>query len=185
MADITQTYVIYAPPEEVWRALTDPELIEVWSSAPATFLPEAGADYSLWGGDVGGTVQEAVPSERLVQTWKPKDWTIEDSIVTFVLSPEDGGTRVDLVHENVQDWDFEGTTEGWDIYYLGPIKKMLEARSTREPAAPKRSAPKKATAKKSAAKKKGGAKKSSSKKSAKKSAKKSTKKSSRKSSRST
>ena len=168
MNRIEQTYVIEASPEQVWQALTDPELISRWSGATAQFAPEAGSEYSLWNGDIGGSVVEVVPLERLVQTWKPKNWTVEDSVVTFALAPSDGGTRVDLIHENVQDWDYDGTNEGWDIYYLGVIKKMLEAPKPSIKAAPAKKAPakkkaaakktsaraKKTTAKKAAAKKK-------------------------------
>lgn len=150
MNRIEQSYIISAPLERVWQALTDPVLISQWSQAPATYNAEAGAPYSLWGGDIAGTIVEVVPGERLVQTWKPGNWTVEDSVVTFLLTPADGGTRVDLVHENVQDWDYDATNEGWDVYYLGVIKKMLEAGAP-EPRAP---AKKKAPAKKRAAVKK-------------------------------
>jgi uncharacterized protein YndB with AHSA1/START domain len=156
---IEQTYIIAASPEEVWRALTDPELIPQWSGAPATFAPEPETEYSLWGGDVGGRIVEVIPLERLVQTWKPSDWTIEDSIVTFTLTPSEGGTRVDLIHENVEESDYEGTSQGWDTYYLGAIKRMLEQPKpekkalTRKSAAKKKAPAQKKSAKKAAAKK--------------------------------
>lgn len=158
MDRIEQTYLIDASPEQVWQALTDQGMISEWSGAPAVFTAEPGTQYSLWNGDIGGRIVEVVPQERLVQTWKPTSWTVDDSIVTFTLSPSDGGTRVDLIHENVDETDYEGTNEGWDIYYLGVIKKMLEAPKP----APKKTAAKKAPAKKAAAKKKAPAKKVSS-----------------------
>jgi uncharacterized protein YndB with AHSA1/START domain len=178
MDRIEQTYVIEATPEQVWKALTDPEVIAEWSGAPAVFAAEPGSAYSLWDGQIGGSIVEVVPFERLVQTWKPSDWTVEDSVVTFSLSPSDGGTRVDLVHENVQDWDYAGTNEGWDIYYLGVIKKKLEqstpakqapaakrAPAKKRTASKKRPAKKKAAAKKATTKKKAASKKRASKKS--------------------
>ncbi len=128
MNTIKQTYVIAATPEEVWRALTHPELIQEWSGASAQYSPEAGAPYSLWDGDIVGEIVEVVPGARLVQTWKPTDWTRLDSVVRITLVPQEGTTLVDLVHENVEESDYDGTNEGWDIYYLGAIKRMLEAR---------------------------------------------------------
>lgn len=155
MDRIEQTYIIDAPPEQVWQALTDPELISQWSGAQAEFSAEPGAEYKLWNGDIAGSVVEVVPMNRLVQTWKPNNWTVEDSIVTFTLSPSEGGTRVDLIHENVQDWDYAGTSEGWDIYYVGVIKKMLEAQKpAAKKVAAKKAAPKKSAAKKTVTKKK-------------------------------
>ncbi len=126
MNSIKQTYVIAARPEEVWRALTDPTVIRKWSGGPAEFPLEVGARYSLWDGDFGGEIVEVVPVQKLAQTWEPSYWTVEDSVVTFTLIPQRGGTRVDLLHENVEPSDYEGTRQGWDLYYLGAIKRMLE-----------------------------------------------------------
>jgi uncharacterized protein YndB with AHSA1/START domain len=166
MNRIEQTYVIEASPEQVWEALTNPDLISQWSGSPAVFAAEPGSEYSIWDGQIGGSIVEVIPGERLVQTWKPTDWTVEDSVVTFTLSPSDSGTRVDLVHENVQDWDYDGTNEGWDIYYLGVIKKMLEEGGPAKKAAPARRAPakKRAASKRASAGKKTSSKKSASKK---------------------
>ncbi len=136
MNSIRQVYIIAAPPEDVWRALTDPKEIREWSGASALFPLEVGARYALWNGEITGRILEFVPARRLVQTWKPHDWTVENSIVSFTLTPHgSSGTQVDLYHENVEGREYAGTNEGWDIYYLGAIKKMLEGRPQ------KRSAP--------------------------------------------
>lgn len=154
MNSIKQVYVIAAPPEDVWQALTDPELITEWSGAGAEFPLERDAEYSLWDGDIRGRIIEFAPNERLVQTWEPESWTRKDSVVTFTLVPLGDGTQVELVHQNVEDWDYEDTSAGWDAFYLGALKLMLESRAA-EPAKPaKRSKPKKAPAKKQAAAKK-------------------------------
>lgn len=126
MNSIKQTYLIHASPQQVWRALTDPRLIEKWSGASATFEPEVGTDYSLWDGSIVGGILDVVTNELLVQTWKPSDWTVDNSVVTFTLTRVGDKTQVDLLHENVEESDYAGTSEGWDIYYLGAIKKMFE-----------------------------------------------------------
>ncbi len=128
MSDIKQTYDIAASPAEVWRALTEPRIIEEWSGARANFPLEVGAQYSLWDGRFVGEVVVIEPNQRLAQTWKPQHWTRTDSIVTFTLTPHGKGTRVDLVHVNVEASDYEGTNEGWDAHYLGAIKRMFEAK---------------------------------------------------------
>lgn len=126
MKNIKQSYLIAASPAEVWRALTDPALIEEWSGADAVFEPTVGAKYELWDGSFCGKIVEVIPNQKLVQTWQPDYWETDDSIVTFTLTPVGGKTRVDLLHENVEAFDYEGTKEGWELYYLGAIKQMLE-----------------------------------------------------------
>jgi uncharacterized protein YndB with AHSA1/START domain len=128
MNTIKQTSLINAAPQQVWQALTDQEIIEVWSGAETEFVPEPEAEYSLWDGSICGVIVSVEPNKKLVQTWKPDNWTIENSVVSFTLMPDGDGTRVELLHENVEDFDFEGTEEGWDLYYLGAIKRMLEAK---------------------------------------------------------
>ncbi len=146
---IEQTYLIAATPAQVWQALTDPEIIAEWSGADAEYEPSVGTDYALWDGTITGGVLDVVPFKKLVQTWKPKDWTVDNSVVTFTLTAEGKHTRVDLLHENVEPSDFDGTREGWNLYYLGAIKKMLEAgtplkrTAKRTNAEKKRGAPKK------------------------------------------
>ncbi len=132
---IKQTYDLKASVAAVWRALTDVEEIQQWSGANAFFVAQAGALYTLWDGQIGGKILEIVPQKKLVMTWKPENWTREDSVVTFTLTPTKSGTRIDLLHENVEEDDYNGTDEGWEVYYLGEIKRMLEARAVVKPAA--------------------------------------------------
>jgi uncharacterized protein YndB with AHSA1/START domain len=148
MDTIKQTYLINASPAEVWRALTDPEVIEAWSDADAEFEPVVGAEYTLWDGSICGEIVEVVPRQKLVQTWQPDSWERDDSVVTFTLTPVGKKTRVDLLHENVGDSDYEGTNEGWDVYYLGAIKRLFSTKLAKKAKAAKgKTAAKKASGK--------------------------------------
>ncbi len=52
MKVIKQTYIIKAPLEKVWNALTDPKIIEKWGAGPAIMDSKEGTEFSLWGGDI-------------------------------------------------------------------------------------------------------------------------------------
>jgi activator of HSP90 ATPase len=101
----------------------------VWSGADAEFEPTVGADYALWDGGIVGAIVEVVPNKKLMQTWMPDSWVRQDSVVTFTLTPAGKQTQVDLLHENVEGFDYAGTVEGWDAYYLGAIKRMFETKA--------------------------------------------------------
>lgn len=158
MLRIEQTYRIKASPERVWAALTDPALQAKWSGQPARYDARVGGAYTLFGDYVSGQVVECDPPKRLAQTWKPDDWTIPDSVVSFTLTKVRGGTQLDLVHENVQPEDYDGTAKGWDEFYIGAIKSMLESakpkpklKATKKPTRAKKTAVKKRVAPKRAA----------------------------------
>ncbi len=126
MKTIKQTYVIKAASGRVFKALTDPEDIASWSGDEATMDATPGGAFSVWGGSIIGTNLEIVPDRKLVQTWREDTWDT-DSRVTFTLTPEGNGTRVELLHEDVPDSEYDAIAEGWNIYYLGVIKEFLES----------------------------------------------------------
>lgn len=149
MFRIDRTYFIKASPERVWAALTDAALMAKWTGTLAHYEARAGGEYSLWDDYVGGHVLTFDPPGVLAQTWQPNNWAIQDSVVTFTLSKARGGTQLALAHENVQPEDYDGTANGWDEFYIGAIKAMLEAENPKpKPKQLKRAA----RAKKSAAK---------------------------------
>jgi activator of HSP90 ATPase len=86
---------------------------------------EIGTEFSLWGGDIYGKNVEVVSEKKLVQEWFAGDWA-KPSIVTFTLKTEGNKTVVELEHADVPDDEFEDIDQGWNDYYLGPMKEFLE-----------------------------------------------------------
>ena len=125
MKTIEKCYVIAAPIAKVWQALVDPALIAQWGAGPADMDDGAGTDFKLWGGDIFGKNVAVDHERKLVQDWYAGDWA-EASIATFTLAEEAGGTRLDLRHSNVPEDAVEDIDSGWDMYYLGAIKRFLE-----------------------------------------------------------
>jgi uncharacterized protein YndB with AHSA1/START domain len=124
--DIRKSYVIGAPRDDVWAALTDPSIIERWGGGPSVMAPEPGFVFKLWGGDIHGTVLEADPGRSLLEEWYGGDWDTP-SLARFTLSDEPGGgTRVELAHTGVPDAEAADFDAGWDDYYLGAMKSYLE-----------------------------------------------------------
>ena len=127
MKTIKQAYNINAPVDKVWKALVDPKVIDAWGGGPAKMAAKADTSFSLWDGDIHGKNLEAIENKKLVQEWYSGDWK-KASKVTFTLKEDasQAKTRVDLLHENVPDEELDDIAEGWEIYYLGEIKKYLE-----------------------------------------------------------
>ena len=106
-----------APPEKVWRALTQPEELRQWFAPGDEFkIPRAEADLKVGGRynivmqspdgelhDVKGVYREIVQGKKLVYTWAWKSTPERESLVTIELRPADGGTELTLKHEQFFD----------------------------------------------------------------------------------
>lgn len=122
---LKQEYHIIAPLKDVWNALTDPRIIDKWGGGPAKMKPEVGFEFSLWGGDIHGKNTKVITEKLLAQDWMGGKWD-KYSKLEFKLTHKDGCTTVHLTQLGIPAEEFDDIAEGWKIYYLGEIKKLLE-----------------------------------------------------------
>ena len=92
------------PPGKVWRVLTDPELIALWSMRPEGFAPVVGTRFKFygkpnrgWRGFVECEVLEVREQELLRFSWVGNENT-EPTEVRYTLEPRAGGTRLTMEH---------------------------------------------------------------------------------------
>ena len=96
------------PPEKVWRALTEPELLAAWLM-PNDIRPETGKHFAFAAPDasIECEVLKAEPGKLLSYSWRerPRADAADplpafDSIVTFALARTiTGGTHLRIVHD--------------------------------------------------------------------------------------
>ncbi|KKR30768.1 MAG: hypothetical protein UT61_C0002G0012 [Candidatus Woesebacteria bacterium GW2011_GWA1_39_8] len=123
---IKKEYHIWVPQSEVWNALVNPETIQKWGEGKANMSEKVGVKFSLWDGQIHGTNLEVIPQKKLVQEWYSSDDPDHVTKVTFTLTHKDGCTALYLKHEGVREKNYDSIDKGWDDYYLGEIKKLLE-----------------------------------------------------------
>ena len=129
MTAITKTITIRAPIERVWAALTDPEAIASWMGSEVLSEPLPGGAYAYFDGETTGVYTRLEPPNRLEYTWRQSNWPSEwaDSLVRWQLKQIGDETEVRLVHENFPNEEERiGHDEGWDLYWLEPMKAWLE-----------------------------------------------------------
>jgi uncharacterized protein YndB with AHSA1/START domain len=97
------------PPAKVWRAVTDPELIPLWTATgagarPVGFAPVAGTRFQFvarprpgWRGIVDCEVLEARAPSLLRFSWVG-DENGKATCVTYRIEPHVGGTRLRFDH---------------------------------------------------------------------------------------
>jgi len=120
MKDYKKHFIVPAPPEEVYRALTNPATIQLWSGEPAEMSTEPGSEFSLWEGSIVGRNLEFVEDKKIVQEWYFGEQE-EDSIVTIILHPDKKGTSAELKHTNIPDDAYADIVEGWQDAYFGAL----------------------------------------------------------------
>jgi uncharacterized protein YndB with AHSA1/START domain len=105
------------PPEKIWRALTQPHLIEAWLMKN-DFVPAKHHRFKLsadWGA-VDCEVLEIEPNRTLSYTWAAMGL---DSIVTWTLTPTGTGTHLKMEQTGFQpgqDAAYNGAQYGWNKF---------------------------------------------------------------------
>ena len=113
------------PPEKLWRALTQPHLIEEWLMKN-DFAPRVGHRFNLrgeWGGVLDCEVLVVEPEKELSYTWnfKHEDAAFNlKSVVTFTLTQTPSGTRLRMEQTGFrpdQKQAFGGAHAGWKQFF--------------------------------------------------------------------
>jgi hypothetical protein len=127
---IQQTILLPASPEELFHMYIDPVLHEAITGAPATVSIEPGSAFAAFDGGLTGSTLCAIAPRLIVQSWRSGNFLDADPDSTLILnfSADAGQGRIELVHLDVPDQDFEGVDEGWELYYWAPWRDYLARR---------------------------------------------------------
>ena len=124
MKDYKKYYILPAPAEEVYLALTNPATIQLWTGEKAEMSTEPGSEFSLWDETIVGQNLEFEEGKKIVQQWYFNQE--EPSIVTIKLHPHKNGTSVELKHTNIPDEEYEDIVEGWNNTYFASLEEFYE-----------------------------------------------------------
>lgn len=113
------------PPEKIWRALTQPHLIEEWLMKN-DFKPMVGHRFDLradWG-SVDCQVLEVEPNKTLSYTWAAYGL---ESVVTWTLTATRTGTLLRMEQSGFrpdQQQAYQGAQHGWQRF-LANLEQVL------------------------------------------------------------
>lgn len=123
------------PPEKLWRALTQPHLMEEWLMKN-DFAPVVGHRFNLrgdWGGVLDCEVLEVEPNKALSYTWNYEHddaaYALQ-SVVTFTLTPTPAGTHLRMEQAGFrpdQKQAFGGAQLGWKQFFQKLEEVMARA----------------------------------------------------------
>ena len=124
MKNIKRYYELNAEPKDVYNALTNKSMLEIWNGENAEMEAVAGTEFSLWDGSITGINIEFVENKKIVQQWFFDDENLI-SVVTIKLHPHKKGTSIELLHTNIPDDAFENISDGWDEDYFGALNELF------------------------------------------------------------
>ncbi|HTT96632.1 MAG TPA: SRPBCC domain-containing protein [Rhizomicrobium sp.] len=118
------------PPEKLWRALTQPHLIEEWLMKN-DFKLGVGEKFQLrmdaqqgWNGVIDCEVKEIEPNKSLTYTWATMGTA---TVVTFTLTPTANGAHLRVEQSGFAAnaaQAYAGATYGWNNF-LGKLEQLL------------------------------------------------------------
>lgn len=125
---IFQTVVLPAQAETLFEMYLDPKVHQAITGAPVVIGDERGAPFEAFNGSLTGTTIEVIRFSLIVQSWRSTEFKETDPDSTLILSftPEGNEGRVDLIHLDVPDQDYEGVNQGWEQYYWVPWRRYLK-----------------------------------------------------------
>ena len=113
------------PPEKIWRALTQPHLIQDWLMNN-DFRPVVGHHFNFradWGA-VDCQVLAVEPNKTLSYTWAAYDLK---SVVTWTLTPTSAGTHLRMEQSGFrpdQRQAYQGAKGGWPRFFAA-LERVL------------------------------------------------------------
>lgn len=135
---VTKNITIKATPAEVWKALTDPEIVKQYmfgSEVISDWKVGSSLTYKgVWEGkpfEDKGTILAIKPEKFLKATYysalsgsedKPENY----NTVTYELAHQDDGTKLTVTQDNLTSQEqADHTAKNWEMV-LGTIKQLLE-----------------------------------------------------------
>ena len=131
MPDILFEAMINAPPDKLYKALTEQEGIRSWWTQQATAAPKVGStsEFGFYGGQVLMHIEVAQLDPNRKVVWKPidgvPDWP--GTRVTWDLIPTNGGTKLLFGHRDFASSEGSLPQTGFNwAWYIISLKRYAE-----------------------------------------------------------
>jgi activator of HSP90 ATPase len=117
----------------VYDAWIDGEGHTAMTGSSASSSAGEGGRFSAWDGYIEGTHLDLHAPKRIVQAWRTSEFPqgAPDSKLIVLLEPEEGGTRVTIVHTDIPEGQGAQYEQGWKDHYLEPMQRHFRSSAKR------------------------------------------------------
>jgi len=113
---------------ELFNALTQPEMIQIFTHTPVKMEGHAkkGTEFALLDGNIQGVYTEVTPYTKISQKWRLKSWPAGHfSDVTIKITQTKEETKLSLTQTGVPQKELDNTRHGWLRYYFHAMKQSF------------------------------------------------------------
>jgi activator of HSP90 ATPase len=116
---IRQTILLPASADKLFGMYLDPSAHRAITGASVDVGDKSGSKFNAFDGALTGTMLEVIKPRLIVQSWRSVNFMPRDPDSTLILSftAEGYEGRIDLIHLDVPDHDYDGVNQGWEKYY--------------------------------------------------------------------
>ncbi len=125
MKTLHQYFSLSASPADVYNALTNKTMLEIWTGEPVLFDTQPESEFSLWEGAIIGRNLAFEPNRSIKQIWYFDE--IESEVQLILHQGKGSSTSVELRQNNIPDDAFDNIREGWLNDYFGALAELFNA----------------------------------------------------------
>jgi len=126
---ITSTFPVQSG--SLYRAFLDSTIHSEFTGSSAQVEGRIGGAFFAWDGYISGTITGLDENRSIKQRWRTTDFSDddEDSLLEIEFIEEKGKTTLVLKHSNLPEGTGEEYRQGWEDFYLTPLKEYFEKKS--------------------------------------------------------
>jgi uncharacterized protein YndB with AHSA1/START domain len=124
---IRQSIELPASAERLFEMYLDPTTHQEIIGASVDIGNKRYSKFKAFDGALTGMIREVIKRRLIIQSWRSDAFKTEDQDSTLILSftPERDEERIDLMHLDVPDHDYDGVNQGWEKYHWTPWRAYL------------------------------------------------------------
>jgi activator of HSP90 ATPase len=125
---IHKSIILPAPAEKLYEMFLSSKHHTALTGAPAKISSRAGSSFTAFNGELWGKTICSVKPNLIIQSWRSSSFKDKEPDSTLIISfiPQGKNGKIDLIHLDVPDYDYDGVKEGWDHFYFIPWRKYLK-----------------------------------------------------------
>jgi uncharacterized protein YndB with AHSA1/START domain/ketosteroid isomerase-like protein len=117
---IKHEVIFCASPREVFETLMDAKKHAAFTGAPAEIDRRVGGKFTLYGGQLNGTILELEQDKRIVEDWRGLKWPeghFSRLSLTLTALADGKRTQLSMTQTGVPADHFDDINQGWQTYY--------------------------------------------------------------------